>query len=79
VEFFSEELFVDEESEWSSSESSSSSMSSILSDDWWMDSYLCSSTDGNEIECDKQVEEKQNTDKGRDKEISEMTLNYGCA
>ena len=72
MESISEGLFVDEGSEWSSSESSS--MSCILSDDWLMDSYLCSSTDGNEIMCDKQVEEKQNSDKGRDKEILENDL-----
>jgi hypothetical protein len=42
MESFSEDLFVDEGSEWSPSESSS--MSCDLSDDWSMDSHLRSSS-----------------------------------
>jgi hypothetical protein len=77
MESFSEELFVDEGSEWSSSESSLLLMSCGLSDDWSMACYLSNITEGNDTERDNPREEarQRESDKDRDKDISDMTLN----
>jgi hypothetical protein len=64
MESFSEELFVDEGSEWSPSESSS--MSCDLSNDWSMDSM---NTEGNETEPENPIE------RAKREETSEITLN----